>query len=256
MDEIGIAFARLTGLCSTVQKRLVRIDYEYFDPLTVIEYFERYAMLRDKLRTLLPDLYSDIPTRAIPVASKTTDNEGRGYITRGPLETLIRDMEEFLEIWEANKSGQFALPSMKVTREGVFFAGQYFDALLRVNEILSQAKLNIVIIDGYVNENVLNILSGKANGVVVNILTKNTSPALIAAANAFNMQYGNLSIRTSSAFHDRFVIVDERDFYHFGASIKDLGNRGFMFSLIEEPIVINSLRMQWPQDWAKAAVVI
>ena len=145
---------------------------------------------------------------------------------------------------------------MKVTREGVFFAGQYFDALLRVRDILAHAKKRIVIIDGYVNEDVLNLVSGKDKAVEVNILTKNVSAALNTAANAFNKQYGNLSVRTSSTFHDRFVIIDDSDFYHFGASIKDLGNRGFMFSLIEESFVMDALRHQFNQEWAKATVVV
>lgn len=102
----------------------------------------------------------------------------------------------------------------------------------------------------------LNLISAKDNAVEVSILTKKVSAALNIAASAFNKQYGNLSIRTSSAFHDRFVITDDSDFYHFGASIKDLGNRGFMFSLIEEPTVIDALRNQWKQEWAKASVII
>jgi hypothetical protein len=121
---------------------------------------------------------------------------------------------------------------------------------------LAQAKLRIVIIDGYVNEDVLNLVSAKDSTVEVYILTKNVFHALRTAASAFNRQHGKLSIRTSSAFHDRFVIIDDTDFYHFGASIKDLGNRGFMFSLIEEPTARDALRKQWNQEWTKAILVI
>lgn len=121
------------------------------------------------------------------------------------------------------------VPTMKVTREGVFFAGQYYDALQKFNEIISQTQKSLAIIDGYVDESVLNILTTKAPAVEVNILTKRVSPALNTAASTFNKQYKKLSIRTASAFHDRFVIVDDKDFYHFGASIKDLGNRGLCF---------------------------
>jgi hypothetical protein len=148
------------------------------------------------------------------------------------------------------------VPAMKVTREGVFFAGQYFDALQKVAEIISQAKKCLTIIDGYVDERVLNILTSKSDAVRVDILTKNATPALKTASITFNLQYGKLSIRTSPTFHDRFVIVDDKEFYHFGASIKDLGNRGFMFSLIEEPDVMNALRKKFAQDWASATVVV
>jgi len=148
------------------------------------------------------------------------------------------------------------VPSMKVSQEGVFFAGQYFDALLRLTEILSQAQQSIVIIDGYINEDVLKSVSSKGPGVDVRILTKAVPPPLTAAAAAFNKQYGRLSIRTSEAFHDRFVIVDDREFYHFGASIKDLGHRGFMFSRIEEPDVVAALRTKLVQEWASSTVVV
>jgi hypothetical protein len=117
-----------------------------------------------------------------------------------------------------------------ISREGVFFAGQYFDALQKVTEILEHADTEICIIDRYVDSAVLNLLTRKKSSVTVNILTKSVDPALKAAAIAFKKQYGKLAIRTSNAFHDRFIIIDNKDFYHFGASIKDVGKRGFMFS--------------------------
>ena len=148
------------------------------------------------------------------------------------------------------------IPNIRMTSEGVYFAGQYFDALQLVREILSQANKSIFLIDGYISEAVLNLLTSKKAGVTVNILTKAISPALKTAANAFNKQYGNLSIRTSAAFHDRFLIIDDNAYYHFGASIKDLGSRGFMFSRIEEQTVIDALRGELTQEWAKATVEV
>ncbi|NOX64340.1 MAG: hypothetical protein GXO85_00750, partial [Chlorobi bacterium] len=129
-------------------------------------------------------------------------------------------------------------------------------ALLKVQNILTNSKNSIIIIDGYINEDVLSLLSTKEKLVSVNILTKNISSSLSTSANAFNKQYGNLSIKTSSAFHDRFLIIDDSEFYHFGASIKDLGNRGFMFSLIEEKFVIDALREQYLKEWSKAKSII
>ncbi|HKZ79130.1 MAG TPA: hypothetical protein VJ124_12570 [Pyrinomonadaceae bacterium] len=255
MDEITPAFAKLKGLQRTLSNR-VSGPANYFDPLVALEYFERFANFRDQLKALLPDLYTDFPSHAIAQPSKTTDNEGRGYITRGQLELLLLDIEEMLETWETVQTVQTSAPAMKVTREGVFFAGQYFDSLQKARDILSQAKQSISLIDGYVNEDVLNTLTAKVDTVEVNVLTRSVSPSLLTAAHAFNKQYGKLSIRTSLAFHDRFVIIDNRDFYHFGASIKDLGNRGFMFSIIEEPVVIDSLQSEWKNQWAKATVVI
>jgi len=81
--------------------------------------------------------------------------------------------------------------------------------------------------------------------VIVDILTKSVDPALKHAADAFNKQYGKLgklAIRTSNALQDRFIIIDNKDIYHFGASIKDVGRRGFMFSRIEEEDVIKTIQ--------------
>jgi len=100
------------------------------------------------------------------------------------------------------------------------------------------------------------LLTGKKSTVPVNILTKSVDPALKVAAIAFNKQYGGLAIRMSKAFHDRFVIIDNKDFYHFGASIKDVGKRGFMFSRIEEEHVIKAIQEKLSEEWKQSTVAI
>ena len=145
---------------------------------------------------------------------------------------------------------------MEATSEGVFFRGEYYDAMRYVQRIISAANESITVIDNYVDENVLDLLSNKASTISVNILTKAVSSALKMAAIAFNKQYGGLSIRESNAFHDRFIIINESDYYHFGASIKDLGSKGFMFSRIEEPKVVRDLRNRFVREWGAANVVI
>lgn len=246
--------SKLKALHNNVEKWLENLRSLYFDPQEVLDLFYRYSTLSGVLRSEYPNFFDDLPFRAVPTSSRTTDFDGRGYIKRSSLELLLKDLEYCLDI--LSNIPTVDVPSMKVTHEGVFFAGQYFDALKLVSEILSHAQQSIVIIDGYINEDVLNLLTRKDPEVEVNILTKDVCPALKTAATVFNKQYGKLSIRTSKAFHDRFIIVDDRDFYHFGASIKDLGNRGFMFSRIEEPEVINSLRTKWSQEWAGATVAV
>lgn len=154
-----------------------------------------------------------------------------------------------------------ASPAVTVEREGIFVAGQHFDALQLAVQILSRAKKSIVIIDAYIDHKLLNMLTTKKEGVTVRILTRaKTLPSDVPTLGAaFNRQYGHkgaLSIRTSEAFHDRFVIIDESDYYHFGTSLKDLGTRGFMFSRIEEPRVIDMLRKSFEEDWPHAAVVL
>ena len=166
----------------------------------------------------------------------------------------LADMDYCLKLITAVE--QRPAESVKVTREGIYFAGQTFDALLKFQEIVSTAKHNISIIDGYVDEKVLKLLTAKATGIAVEILTFQVSPALQAAAVTFNTQYGDLKIRTSRSFRDRFVIIDNNDFYHFWASIKDLARKSFMFSKIEEQRVIDALRAQYASEWATATVVV
>ena len=87
------------------------------------------------------------------------------------------------------------------------------------------------------------------------ILTKRVK-SLVRTSAAFDSQFGKLSIRTSQTLHDQFMIIDNKGFYHFGVSLKDLGKRIFMFYCIEEPSVIQGLQSRWNQEWASVTVVI
>jgi len=96
----------------------------------------------------------------------------------------------------------------------------------------------------------LDLLTSKNDAVEVKILTRKVKPALKTRAIAFNKQYCKLNISTSDAFHDRFIITDDNDFYHFGTSFdKHLGNRGFMFSRIEEPEITKKLSEKFTLEW-------
>ena len=246
--------SKLIALRNNVAKFIERRIARIFDPQDVMDLFYRYIPIRDELLSKYSSLFSDLPIREILKPSKTTDFEGRGYIRRDALVMMTRDIEYCIDILSNMPSAD--IPSMKISSEGIFFAGQYFDAFLKAEEILSKANQIILIIDGYISPDVLNLLSAKKSPVEAKILTKDVSPVVKTAALAFNKQYGNLSIRTSQAFHDRFVIIDNCDFYHFGASIKDLGNRGFMFSRIEESSIIDALRAKWVEEWGKATQII
>jgi len=242
--------SKLGALRNTVDKLTESPHAQYFDPKIVLDLFTRYIPIRDILKSEFSSVFGDLPIRETPEPSKTTDFDGRGYIVRKDLSMLRVDIEYCLDILA--KMPTVDIPSMKVTREGVFFAGEYFDATRQIGEMFSQSRQTIIIIDGYISPKVLDLLTSKNASVEAQILTYNLSPALKTAAHAFNKQYGKLFIRTSNAFHDRFIIIDDCDFFHFGASIKDLGSKGFMFSRIEEPEVIERLRKKWTDEWAKA----
>lgn len=102
-DTVGNIFAKLEGLYKIVSNRVEGAG-TYFDPPSVQEYFQQYAKLRDELKKLLPDLYSDLIVRDLPQSSGTTDFDGRGYIRIDNLYTLIRDIDY---IFEVRKSGNF-----------------------------------------------------------------------------------------------------------------------------------------------------
>ncbi|HPU93053.1 MAG TPA: hypothetical protein PKU99_02790 [Candidatus Saccharicenans sp.] len=246
--------AKLTGLRNSLESWLKDSRRRYFDPQSTQDLFERFVSIRGKLKTLYPSLFEDLPFREVQKSSGTSDYDGRGYIERHHFDLLLKDVKYCLDVLLAQPTADIS--SIVISREGVFFAGQYFDALQRITGILELAHTQIDIIDAYVNSDVLNLLTGKKSTVSVNILTKSVDPALKVAAIAFNKQYGGLAIRMSKAFHDRFVIIDNKDFYHFGASIKDVGKRGFMFSRIEEEHVIKAIQEKLSEEWKQSTVAI
>jgi phosphatidylserine/phosphatidylglycerophosphate/cardiolipin synthase-like enzyme len=253
MEESEVT-ARLVALHKAVGRRLENIWASSFDPPTVLEYFERWVSVRDALKTEHPELLADLPNREVPESSGTTAFDGRWYIKREQVGQLFDDMQYVLDVLAALPS--VAVPSMRVTREGVFFAGQYFDALREVSELISGAQRSIVLVDGYVSVDTLSVLSTNSSGITVRILTKDAPSAFRTAAQAFAKQFGSLEVRLSQAFHDRFLVIDGHDLYHLGASIKDLGHRGFMFSRVEEPEVLTALTDKVKQEWQAAQVVL
>ena len=252
--EKSEAFAKLTALHKAVSKEVANPKAMYFDPPLVLEFFSRWVPIRDSLRKEYPTLLDDLAVRNTPTSSGTSDFDGRGYIERKPIQQILSDMQYVLDVFAALPS--VSVPSMKVTKEGLFFSGQYFDALREVSGLVAQAQNSLTLVDGYISQDTLAILGGKKSSVQISILTKNVPPPVQVAANAFQKQFGSLAIRLSQAFHDRFMIVDDADFYHFGASIKDVGHRGFMFSRIEEQEVVVALRAKFMSEWNSAKVVI
>ena len=115
-------------------------------------------------------------------------------------------------------------------KEGIFADGQIYDAYEFIERLIKSAKKTIVLIDNYVDESVLTMLSGKNKGVQVDIYTKELSNALLLAQDKFNSQYGNLSLHQTNRVHDRFMIIDNQTIYLIGASLKDAGKRLFAFT--------------------------
>jgi hypothetical protein len=118
-------------------------------------------------------------------------------------------------------------------KQGVFFEGQLFDAHVFVSEIIKKAKRSIIIIDNYVNEGTLLLLSKRLPKVSCSIQTR-INAVLKADVEKYNQQYPAIHLIENKGSHDRFLIIDDQELYHFGASLKDLGNKCFAFSRMDE----------------------
>lgn len=122
-------------------------------------------------------------------------------------------------------------------KEGIFMDGQIYDAYEFVTRLIKSAKKNILLIDNYVDESVLTMMSEKASGVRVDIYTKEVSKPLALAADKFNAQYGDLEIHVMHIFHDRFLIIDDTTIYLIGASLKDAGKKLFAFTQLSAELI-------------------
>ncbi|MGC4128938.1 MAG: ORF6N domain-containing protein [Bergeyella sp.] len=126
-----------------------------------------------------------------------------------------------------------------IPNQGVFFDGQVFDAYELASKIIRSAKENIVLIDNYIDETTFTHLSKKKKGVNVLILTKSIGKQLQLDLKKADEQYGNFAIKTFTKSHDRFLIIDGKEVYHLGASLKDLGKKWFAFSKMDKNSVEN-----------------
>ena len=119
--------------------------------------------------------------------------------------------------------------------EGIFHDGQIFDAYKFATDLIRSAKTSLLLIDNYVDESVLLMLSKRNAGVKADIYTQAVSRQLQLDVQKHNSQYPPIGIHTYRKCHDRFLIIDGTDIYHIGASLKDLGKKMFAFSRLEIP---------------------
>lgn len=121
--------------------------------------------------------------------------------------------------------------------QGVFFDGQVFDAYEFVSKIIRSAKKSIILIDNYIDDTTLTHLSKKNKNATVLLLTKNINKQITLDLQKVNEQYGGFSIKVFYQSHDRFLIIDEKEIFHLGASLKDLGKKWFAFSKLDKKSV-------------------
>ena len=117
-------------------------------------------------------------------------------------------------------------------KQGIFYNGQIFDAYVFVTDIIKTAKSNIILIDNYIDETVLTMLTKRNKNVKTIIYTAKLTKQLKLDLEKHNKQYKPIEIKTFTKSHDRFLIIDNKTVYHIGASLKDLGKKWFAFSKI------------------------
>lgn len=127
-------------------------------------------------------------------------------------------------------------------KQKIFFEGQIYDAYSLIIDIIKKANRKITIIDNYIDDSILKMLAKKNKNVEVTILTSIKSNIQNIDIQKFNKEYPTLKVAKTDKFHDRFVLLDNTEMYHLGASIKDLGKKCFAISKVENEEMINLIK--------------
>ena len=128
-------------------------------------------------------------------------------------------------------------------KEKIFFNGQIWDSYNLIIDIIKNAQNKILIIDNYIDDSILKMLTKKNKNVEVVILTSTKCDVNKLDINKFNKQYPILKVAKSNKFHDRFIVIDDMKLYHCGASLKDLGKKCFAISIIEDKEYLEKLML-------------
>ena len=158
----------------------------------------------------------------------------KGYSINTRLNTLEDRIESRLEKHELildahEKKIDFFVRTSLPPVEGIFYDGQIFDAYVFATELIRSARTKIVLIDNYIDESVLMMLSKRKPGVKAEIRTGKIPQLLLLDLQKHNSQYDPITLTQTHNIHDRFLIIDDT-VYHIGASLKDLGKKLFAFS--------------------------
>ena len=164
----------------------------------------------------------------------------KDYLLKG---YAINQRVERLEyrMFESEKKIDFFVKTALPPVEGIFYDGQIFDAYTFVSDLIKSAKKSIVLIDNYVDESVLLLLSKRGKNVSAKIFTSNFNQILKQDLVKHNAQYPLIEIEKFTKSHDRFLLIDD-DIFHIGASLKDLGKKWFAFSKIENAHILEMLK--------------
>jgi hypothetical protein len=151
----------------------------------------------------------------------------KGYVLNQRVDRIEK------KLLEHDQKFDLLIKTNLLPNEGIFYDGQIFDAYQFASDLIKSASKSIVLIDNYVDESVLTLLSKRTTGVTAMIYTASVSKQLTLDLKRFNAQYPVINVKTFIRSHDRFLIIDNAAIYHIGASLKDLGKKWFAFSKIE-----------------------
>ena len=157
----------------------------------------------------------------------------KGHVMQTKLTAIEQTLKEHRQMLDSHeKKIDFFVRTSLPPVEGIFFNGQIYDAYAFVAELVRKAARRIVLIDNYIDDTVLTMLSKRSDRVDAVIYTGKVSKQLLLDIDKHNAQYPPITVKTFSKAHDRFLIIDDT-VYLIGASIKDLGKKWFGFTLLE-----------------------
>lgn len=142
-------------------------------------------------------------------------------------------VEQSQKLTEHDQKIDFFIKTSLPPVEGVFYDGQLFDAYIFASDLIRTATKSLILIDNYIDDKVLTLFTKRLPRVKVTIYTAQISKQLSLDLQCHNSQYEPIDIRLFRQSHDRFLIIDEKELYHIGASLKDLGKKWFAFSRLQ-----------------------
>ena len=154
-----------------------------------------------------------------------------GYVINQRIEVIEQRMNS--KFSEYDEKFNFFIKTSLPPVEGVFYDGQLFDAYKFVADLIRTAKSSLILIDNYIDDTVLTLFAKRIHDVRVTIYTAEISKQLALDLQRHNSQYEPIDIKQFRQSHDRFLIIDEKELYHIGASLKDLGKKWFAFSKMQ-----------------------
>ena len=158
----------------------------------------------------------------------------KGYVLNNRMNRIEDNMQKLTEKVETiDLQIQANLPP----NQGIFYNGQVFDAYAFVSDLIRSAQKEIILIDNYIDDTVLTHFTKRNKNIKFSIFTQKISKQLQLDIKKHNEQYPSISIQTFKQAHDHFLIIDQKEIYHFGASLKDLGKKWFAFSKMDSASV-------------------